>query len=373
MFFLYYTTFKYSTIKDKYLGIYYYCGIAAVIIYSILTIFINKGYLQIDHSPHGAVTLISDSIDNNLTLPNSDHYCCEGPDCEVKCFLIDGKELAWPLDKDSVTISSFFKERYQTILPGLKITESSEEAQYFAKKPEAMDIKVEHSVHSRKSTKTGTQRTMRGTLMSHNGSLIKEFNSYERADRLSLKDIIDASGMGSLDDISDSPNGNNKSFRRKGCLMLVTIFYHNILSSMLGTTPLSYTYTVERVPYTPHRVEEIIPMVTPSYWNSKVPLNSVTAEERYTNPQHRLLRKRYGVHIKFVQSGAIGRFSLSHLLQCLATSMSLITLITTVGDIIALYLLPQSKYYREVIYGMHEDDIVDHTQSETDLSKSKSE
>ena len=42
----------------------------------------------------------------------------------------------------------------------------------------------------------------------------------------------------------------------------------------------------------------------------------------------------------------------------MATSMSLITLITTIGDIIALYLLPQSGFYREVIYGMQDGDIV---------------
>lgn len=243
MFFLYYTTFKYSTIKDKYLGVYYYAGIASVVLYSILTIFINKGYLQIDHAPHGSVTLISDSVDTNVSISSS-HYCCKGTSCKVKCFLIDGKELAWPLDKDSVTISSFFKERYQTIHPGLKITESSQETQYYSEKPEAMDIKVEHSVHSRKFTITGTQRTMQGQLLAQNGTVIKNFISYERADRLSLMDIIQASGLGSLDEISDSPNGNNKAFRRKGCLMIVNIFYQNMLSSMFGTTPLSYTYTV---------------------------------------------------------------------------------------------------------------------------------
>nr|ADV31315.1 P2X receptor [Pleurobrachia bachei] len=156
-----------------------------------------------------------------------------------------------------------------------------------------------------------------------------------------------ASGLGSLDDTSDSPNGNGKSFRRKGCLLIVTLFYENTLSTWWGTTPLRYRYTVERVPYTPYRVEEVIPMVTPSLlFSSTVPLNTATAHDRYTNVQHRLLRKRYGVHLKFVQGGSLGVFSITCLLQCLATSMSLITLITTVGDIIALYLLPQSGFYR---------------------------
>ena len=56
---LLYTTFKYCSIKDRSLGLYYYIGIGAVILYTILTIFINKGYLQIDSQPHGSVTLIS--------------------------------------------------------------------------------------------------------------------------------------------------------------------------------------------------------------------------------------------------------------------------------------------------------------------------
>ena len=346
MFFSYYTTFQYSTIKDRNLGLYYYTGILAVVFYSVVTIFINKGYLHIDHSPQGSVTLISDSLDQNITLHSDTSYCCQNASCKIKCFLIDGKELAWPLNTDSVTISTFFKEREQSISPDLEVTVSTGEKQYFSKNPEAVDIKVEHSVHSRSISIAGTQRTLQGTLKAYNGTVLKVFNSYDKADRLSLHDLILASDIGSLDKISDSPNGNNKSFRRKGCVLVVTIFYQNTLS-ILGTSLLTYTYTVKRVPLMPHRVEETIPI-------NLLPLDP---ERRYSTQIHRLLRKRYGVHIKFLQGGEIGKFSFLQLLQCLATSVGLVSLVSGLGDVIALNLIPNSKIYKDRIYGMN--DILD--------------
>ena len=275
------------------------------------------------------------------------HYCCEGKKCAVKCFMIDGKELAWPLDKDSVTVATFFKERKQILLPDSYDVVNEEETQYYAKTPEAMDIKVEHSVFSHLLGITGTQRTMTGVLKFKNLAQ-KKFSSY-KADRLLLHDVITASGMGSLDAPSDSPNANNKAFRRKGCLLLVQIYYTNFEHAWFGTTDIKYTYTVQRVPFTPYRSEEIIPLL----YQNKTPY------ERYSEPQRRLLKKRYGVHVKFIQSGKIGSFSFFCLIQCLATSMSLVTLITTVGDLIALYLLPESAHYREIIYGLGDHEILD--------------
>ena len=350
---LLYTTYKYCSIKSHVLGLYYYLGILAVVIYTIVTLFVNKGYLKLDTSPQGSITLISDSLDTNLRLP-VDHYCCQGKNCSVDCFLIDGKELAWPMDKDSVTISSFFKERKQTLRNAGDgaILENGEETKYFSKNPEAIDIKVEHSIHSYALQLTGTQRTMQGELVGRNSETIKRFDSLERADRVSLNDLIIASGMQSLDETSDSPNGNNRSFRRKGCLLVVTIVYNNIPQDILRpSSPLSYTYHVTRVPFTPYRVEETI------HNEDYLQQNPST---RYGTPQSRLLRKRYGVHVKFTQSGRLGTFSLVDLLQCIATSISLLALVTTLGDIVALYLLPQSQYYRNVIYGMRDEDLVDH-------------
>ena len=356
MFFYYYTTFQYSTIKDKHLGLFYYAGIIAVAFYAVLTIFINKGYLLLDKSPQGSVTLISDSLNPHISVSKEDNYCCENNSCKIKCFLIDGKELAWPLNTDSVTISTFFKERQQSISPDLEVSEDAEEKQYFSKNPESVEIKIEHSVHSHSMSITGTQRTLQGSLRAYNGTVIKQFDSYDRADRLSLYDLIEASGLGSLNEISDSPNGNNKPFRRKGCVLIVTIFYTNTFS-YIGTSPLIYTYSVERVPFMPHRAEEIIPINT-------LPLDP---ELRYSTLNHRLLRKRYGVHIKILQGGEIGKFSILQLLQCLATSVGLVSLVSVIGDFIALYLLPNSTLYKEKIYGMHE--ILDHNRDDETTKK----
>ena len=42
-----YVTYKYIIIKDKRLGIAYYCLAAVIFLYTIIQIFVNKAYLQV--------------------------------------------------------------------------------------------------------------------------------------------------------------------------------------------------------------------------------------------------------------------------------------------------------------------------------------
>ena len=44
---LHYVTFKYVVIKDKRLGVAYYCLAAVIVLYTLVQIVINKAYLEV--------------------------------------------------------------------------------------------------------------------------------------------------------------------------------------------------------------------------------------------------------------------------------------------------------------------------------------
>ena len=55
---LHYITYKYVVIKDKRLGVAYYSVFALIALYTLVQIFINKGYLRFDNSPQGTMRII---------------------------------------------------------------------------------------------------------------------------------------------------------------------------------------------------------------------------------------------------------------------------------------------------------------------------
>ena len=56
-----------------------------------------------------------------------------------------------------------------------------------------------------------------------------------RADKLTIKEILNAAGVTSLDDPSDALNAKGKPFRRHGIVLHVAINYQNADSVLLGT------------------------------------------------------------------------------------------------------------------------------------------
>ena len=53
--------------------------------------------------------------------------------------------------------------------------------------------------------------------------------------QINLQELLQAAGIESLDETSDVIDGRGRSFRQRGCILRVVIFYQNWFSTWLGT------------------------------------------------------------------------------------------------------------------------------------------
>jgi len=343
MSFFHYVTYKYIIIKDKKLGIAYYVLASLILFYTIVQIFINKAYMQFDHSPRGNIRLLVNtppSVNINADQLVSPYCCLNDTTCE-QCRFLDGLSLNWPVESKAVTISTFVKERYekQNLKDRLTVKNGAtfkvvRESDYYSLNPEESLIKVEHSIMSSSTNLSASHRMMTGGLYDVEGNIIKILNSSERSrvDKLLLKDILQAANI-SLDDTSDAMNSNGRSYRKNGVVLQVLIDYRNAETFTVGTNKMSYSYHVRHIPYSDYRVKQEIPI-----------------PDQEGNINQRVVLKRYTTRIEFSQIGKIGRFSLSSLLLQLASLMGLLTLTATIIDTIALYVIPNKEMYRQYVF-----------------------
>ena len=56
-----------------------------------------------------------------------------------------------------------------------------------------------------------------------------------KPDKVSLQQLLTAAGVESLDEISDAVSARGRSFRERGCVLRVTIFYENWYCTWFGT------------------------------------------------------------------------------------------------------------------------------------------
>lgn len=365
---LHYITYKLVIIRDRRIGVIYYVIAIAVILYSLAEIFVKKGYLEFDTAPDATIRfLLSDpKEDNGVDHDKSAQvanlsYCCYNETASeycTQCQVMDARELSWPVESRTISLTTFSKDRWQTKnMSSGKFGkfETIRENLYFTVQPEKMMIKIEHAVLATKflTGKLGgkdlaaSQRNMKGYLYGHNGTLIKSLSSNKedrmrgKADKLTVQEILQAAGVASLDETSDALNSKGKPFRRHGIVLHMAINYQNAESTWLGTGDIEYSYQVRRIPYADYRVNEVIPVIDATDFTNP-------SLERHQ--ENRLFRKRYGIKIEFHQSGVLGHFSFSALLGHLASAVSLLTLTATIVDILILYILPNKSEYRSLVY-----------------------
>lgn len=114
----FYVTYKLVLLKDKRLGTLYYVLATLAFLYTVMEIFIMKGYmnvrgynyssrtqgyllsslppslLQFDTNPHGTIKLIlSDDFADEAFLAEKDLPYCKGP---TPCQYLDPWDLNWP-------------------------------------------------------------------------------------------------------------------------------------------------------------------------------------------------------------------------------------------------------------------------------------
>ncbi|XP_046864902.1 P2X receptor A-like isoform X2 [Xenia sp. Carnegie-2017] len=296
-----YATYKYVTIRDSRLGIGYYITAIIIISLTMAEIFINKGYLEFDSYPIGSLRImLSDPKIDAFNYEPLSKCCIKGSlidNCTMQCRYLDAQELSWPIQSRTLSVMTFCKERWQSnqqssIRPEEFLT--LREDKFYTLKPEEYVVKVEHTIiatkfHGNHDLKiAGSQRSMKGWLYDANGSRIREMN--DGADKLTISELFSAGGVNSLEQVSDALNANGKTYRRHGLVLHVAIKYTNTYDTWFGTGAIQYGYHVSRIPFADYRVNELTPIVQG--------MNSSEAKSR-------ILRKRYGIKIEFIQAGML--------------------------------------------------------------------
>lgn len=89
-------------------------------------------------------------------------------------------------------------------------------------------------------------------------------------------------------------------------------------------------------------------------------------------PTDRWLVNRHGIRLVFLVTGTLSKFDFTTLLIQLTTSLALYKVAVLVVDLIAIYLMPQRKHYRDYKYELTEDfsDVRDREKEEKLLAKS---
>ena len=345
--FLDYTTYKYVTVRDKRLGVTYYIFAFLILAYLLQDILIDKGYLKIDPNPHGTLRILVKDPDNEAPISELP-YCPEfNGNILTKftynrtepCIDYDAQELSWPIEAHSVNIMTFGKDNWQERKRSEKGTynfETIHEKQYFTRNPESTILKLDHSIISSQLI-GGSHRSMLGFLIDQHGRVIRKISESDKPDKLKVNELLKAAGIDTLDQKSDSLSGDSESYRMRGLILKVSIYYTNHEHKWFGTGQIHYTYKVQHIPLVDYQTKQLIPIMTE---RSNEEIESATF---HTNK--RLLRKRYSLRLIFEQEGSLGKTSLNALIYQLIAGTSLLTLLATVIDVVALNMIPTYSRY----------------------------
>jgi len=213
--------------------------------------------------------------------------------------------------------------------------------EFYISAPEHFELKVDHTMFAAKfhAEYGGNQYSesnmhMDGKLVDQSGKTVLHFPP-RKPDRFPIKLLLEAA-LVDLDTLSQGVEGHEGEYLRDtGLVLYVTIKYSNAYDEdptwwqYFLSAPMHYTYKVSYIPETEYRLFQM--MDDPS-------------------PNQRLLRKRHGVYIKFLQTGTIGRFSFQALLINFVSGLGLVALTNTAIDLLALYVLPWSAYFGNYKY-----------------------
>eukprot|EP01124_Arcella_intermedia_P015787 TRINITY_DN22360_c0_g1_i2.p1 TRINITY_DN22360_c0_g1~~TRINITY_DN22360_c0_g1_i2.p1 ORF type:complete len:198 (-),score=32.04 TRINITY_DN22360_c0_g1_i2:29-622(-) len=154
---------------------------------------------------------------------------------------------------------------------------------------------------------------------------ILEVWNKERSIGLSVESLLRSAGV-SLDEPSNVTGRETESVRMRGAFIYFTITYSN--TNEKGLVSPYYSVHAVRVPDVDYKINELITQDSGS----------------------RVIRRRYGIYIKFVQRAEIARFSFPALLFQLISGLGLLQIATTFVDLLAIYLVPLKNFYMNAKY-----------------------
>ncbi|EGC40099.1 hypothetical protein DICPUDRAFT_74417 [Dictyostelium purpureum] len=335
-----YNTVKIVRIRDRRLGLLHLLFMVFIVSYVVVYQAIyKKGYLLSEVPVCSIRTTLMAPKEIDTERPycksNNNTYAYSKLECE---YWDDPLVLFPPGDDVSFTASTRVKITNQTTDgcsfkdPRCKYKDVSEESIYVAD-IEKYTVMIDHTMFSPQSQIQYNARDLSGYILDRDGNEIQINDTNNRVGVKGQYDVLEIGKLlelGGIDLDAESPDKGDPN-RYTGIIALVFIKYSNTFSYSTGN--FKYTYSIRQVNDTIYNVKD------PIYFDS---LGS------------RMVLKRYGIRLLFVQDGAIGSFNFQSLLLTMVSGLGLLTVATLVVDQLAVRILPQRKSYSSVKFQVTE-------------------
>eukprot|EP01028_Stygiella_incarcerata_P009421 TRINITY_DN445_c0_g1_i1.p1 TRINITY_DN445_c0_g1~~TRINITY_DN445_c0_g1_i1.p1 ORF type:complete len:451 (-),score=110.55 TRINITY_DN445_c0_g1_i1:1700-3052(-) len=351
-----YKTAKLVKIRDRRLGFlhmfFIVCIIGYIVFYALL---IKKGFL-VYQTPAGSVDMWLTPV-KTFPDPSTLSYCkgTEG------CLYMDNLDVGYPSGTGKTLLATTYMEQYVQDAAdfgkdnGFVEDVRKESRSDFLIGVEEFTLNIVHRAISYVADIVGEADSMEGTLQKVRCEFCYKETDWEDTDitfkkgtailKLPLSELLDSSKFDLDEIVSGSETG-----RRRGVILLLLFQYEN-----------SDIFSLDTVYY---KIRPIV--LDPSDTEYKMYETLYLDYNVSTGARTRVVRNRHGIRIVAIQGGQLGGFRFIALLIQLTTSIALLKVATTIVDIVALYVMPDKKHYREYKYEKTEDfsDLRDHIEKE---------
>eukprot|EP01059_Diplonema_ambulator_P008503 TRINITY_DN1813_c0_g1_i2.p1 TRINITY_DN1813_c0_g1~~TRINITY_DN1813_c0_g1_i2.p1 ORF type:complete len:420 (+),score=117.93 TRINITY_DN1813_c0_g1_i2:75-1334(+) len=385
-------TKKVVVLKDRVLGLLDLGLKAAIIVYLIITVILDKGYLIIEQ-PRGTSRMTLEMADWSVAQQMSNMSYCTNPptggpnpyvqSAVMQCSYLDTASVVLPSLGNQFFIASRVKRSVldYTGCPGgqygaeLSCIESKQfpavdnVTTTFVAGVEAATLYVGHTIEGRGEVEVEAQLTeMSGVVLDCKGNVVKRMPKKDPkiskledllANRIfNVSDLLKwarpevgsgkSCGNGVVLDTKSKLDVNDPeaTLRHDGVVLHIVLDYDNTRGT--DTDEVDYTMKMTAVLTS-----------DPKY---------VTLEPT-TVPGKMLKVDRHGIHVIIVQTGKLGKFSFARLIISLTAGLGLLAVATVITDLLAKHVMPLKEEYKKMIFEYSEDysDVKDRQEKQSEL------
>eukprot|EP01119_Soliformovum_irregulare_P002605 TRINITY_DN12853_c0_g1_i1.p1 TRINITY_DN12853_c0_g1~~TRINITY_DN12853_c0_g1_i1.p1 ORF type:complete len:378 (-),score=90.86 TRINITY_DN12853_c0_g1_i1:39-1172(-) len=335
-----YSTVKIVKIRDWRLGLLHYVCMFGIICYIFLyAVWWKQGYLE-KENPEGGIRA-SLQAPANLSSVASYPYCLQNQtqyngSPNLQCIFMAGDQAYFPAGlvgapfittrmrtstRDPSQISANCTPPTDpTCIMGPN-TVGTTTTRYYIAGIEDYTLFIDHVVYGLQNHFAKRSVQMKGEVWQDNKKSY-ELDPNRVGDIFTIGQLLQYANVTSLD-VPSGVAGSTGSLRYDGVQLVLIIEYSNRASQ---PTELKYRYSLTQIP------------------------NVDTA--RFEGSTSTVATNRHGIDIIIVQTGLIGQFSFPALLSAIVGGLVLMSIATTIVDLLAIYILPQKDVYGQSKFQM---------------------
>ena len=360
-----FSTPKIVVIKDRFLGLLALLFKVLIIVYIVITVIVNKGYLIVE-VPQGtsSLSLHTPPISSTDVLPYCTNSPAGGPFPALQrrvlpCAFMEREQVNVPSLGGQLFATTRLTRTVKNYTCPMGDFNCYNQPGYpssrrvfvgFIAGVEEGTLRVVHNVEGR--GQVNLQRSlydMVGVLKDCDGNVRKEMpkrgdltEQQDLPNRIfKVKDLIAwaAPGLSSKCtrvSLEDQGLASDTSLRYDGMMLKIVIEYDNVNYGSFGGSTANIDY-VMRV-YAMTRAD-------PKYETLETGVLSGTAKHD----------NRHGLHFHVVQTGSIGQFSFAQLVISLTAGLGLLAVANTITELLAKFVMPLRREYRKLMLEVSHD------------------